>query len=109
MSQDETKPTNWRIVPVKPTRQMGIAGIFAEAQGKGCEGIYKAMLAVAPQAPQGAISSMSAAVPDEVMAALNRMCTPLDESYLKGITAQEDAKCMALIRDYILSVCAQSQ
>ncbi|WP_163056797.1 hypothetical protein [Acidithiobacillus ferrooxidans] len=109
MSQDETKPTNWRIVPVKPTRQMGLAGRFAEAQGKGCEGIYEAMLAVSPQVPQGTIPSRLVAAPAEVMAALNRMCTPLDETYLKGITAQEDAKCMALIRDYILSVCTQSQ
>jgi hypothetical protein len=43
------------------------------------------------------------------MAALDRMCTPLDESYLKGTTAQEDAKCMALIRDYILSVGTEAQ
>ncbi|MGZ0105169.1 hypothetical protein [Achromobacter sp. KK8] len=41
-------------------------------------------------------------VPADVMAALNRMCTPLDASILKGATADADAFCMQLIRDYIL-------
>ena len=41
-------------------------------------------------------------VPAEVMAALDRMCTPLDQSWLKGVTAEADAKCMQTIRDYIL-------
>lgn len=42
------------------------------------------------------------AVPADVMAALDRMCTPLDTSVLKGATAEADAFCMQLIRDYIL-------
>jgi hypothetical protein len=42
-------------------------------------------------------------VPSNVMAALDRMCTPLDESVLKGATADADAHSMKLIRDYVLS------
>jgi hypothetical protein len=42
------------------------------------------------------------AVPHEVMQALDRMCSPLHESRLSGVTAQEDARCMKVIRDYIL-------
>lgn len=42
-------------------------------------------------------------VPSNVMAALDRMCTPLDESILKGATAEADAHSMKLIRDYVLS------
>jgi hypothetical protein len=42
-------------------------------------------------------------VPSNVMAALDRMCTPLDESVLKGATAEADAHSMKLIRDYVLS------
>lgn len=44
----------------------------------------------------------SARIPDEVRAAVDRMCTPLDRSWLSGVTAQEDARCMKIIRDYIL-------
>ncbi|EGQ60920.1 hypothetical protein GGI1_03416 [Acidithiobacillus sp. GGI-221] len=95
MPQDKTSQTSWKNVPEKPTQEMNVAGVLALTQGKPCAGIYEAMLAAAPRPPKEAI-------PPEVMAALDRMCTPLDESYLKGITAQEDAKCMALIRDYIL-------
>lgn len=58
--------------------------------------IAEAMLASAQQ-PQ------NKTIPPEVMAALDRMCIPLHESHLKGVTAREDAICMALIRDYILS------
>jgi hypothetical protein len=43
-------------------------------------------------------------VPANVMAALDRMCTPLDESVLKGATAEADAHSMKLIRDYLLCV-----
>lgn len=43
------------------------------------------------------------AVPQDVLAALDRMCTPLDESRLSGATAESDARCMKLIRDYVLS------
>jgi hypothetical protein len=42
------------------------------------------------------------AVPHEVMQALDRMCSPLHESRLSGVTAQEDARCMKVIRGYIL-------
>jgi hypothetical protein len=95
MSCDESTSSNWKIAPKKSTPAMTVAGVFAKAQNKTCEGIYEAMLAAAPQPPKEII-------PAEVIAALDRMCTPLDESYLKGITAQEDARCMALIRGYIL-------
>lgn len=44
-----------------------------------------------------------AAVPDEVMRALDRMCTPLDPSVLSGATAQADTNSMKVIRDYVLS------
>jgi len=43
------------------------------------------------------------ALPDDLLYALNRMCTPLHESMLTGATAQEDARCMKLIRDYVLA------
>jgi hypothetical protein len=45
----------------------------------------------------------TASVPPEVRHALDRMCTPLDESRLSGATAQEDARCMAIIKEYIES------
>lgn len=51
---------------------------------------------VAEQAAPGA-------VPDEVMQALDRMCQPLHESRLSGVTAEADARCMKIIRDYVLS------
>ncbi|MCP3712282.1 hypothetical protein M3I54_35980 [Paraburkholderia sp. CNPSo 3274] len=41
-------------------------------------------------------------VPDSVRAALERMCTPLDKSWLSGATAQADAHCMKVIRGYVL-------
>lgn len=45
-----------------------------------------------------------AQVPDDVMRALDRMCTPLDDSLLgsKTATTQQDARCMGVIRRYIL-------
>ncbi|CAG4887734.1 hypothetical protein [Paraburkholderia saeva] len=42
------------------------------------------------------------AVPDDVRAAVERMCNPLDKSLLSGATADADAHCMALIRAYVL-------
>lgn len=44
-------------------------------------------------------------VPSDVMAALDRMCTPLDDSWLGTATetAKADARSMALIRSYIMS------
>jgi hypothetical protein len=45
-------------------------------------------------------------VPDEVMQALDRMCTPLHESWrplgIGSATADADARCMKVIREYIL-------
>ncbi len=41
-------------------------------------------------------------VPAKVMAALDRMCMPLHESLLSGATAREDARCMAVIRNYVM-------
>lgn len=59
-----------------------------------CAGLKDAFNAVAAQAPK-------AEPPAEVLAALDRMCAPLHESRLSGVTAEMDAKCMALIRDYV--------
>lgn len=42
-------------------------------------------------------------VPQDVLDALDRMCTPLHESRLSGATAEADARCMQIIRDYVLS------
>jgi hypothetical protein len=41
------------------------------------------------------------AIPADVRRALDRMCTPLHESRLSGATADEDARCMQIIRNYI--------
>lgn len=41
------------------------------------------------------------AIPADVRAALDRMCLPLDESRLSGVTAREDARCMAIIKRHI--------
>lgn len=41
-------------------------------------------------------------VPAAVLAALDRMCTPLHESVLDGATAAADSHSMQVIRDYIL-------
>jgi hypothetical protein len=48
-------------------------------------------------------------VPPEVMAALDRMCTPLDKSVLKGATADADAHSMRIIRDYVLRATPQAR
>lgn len=48
-----------------------------------------------------------ATIPANVMSALDRMCTPLDESVLKGATAEADAHSMKLIRDYVLYTAPQ--
>jgi hypothetical protein len=53
--------------------------------------------------PAAPAQSGEPVVPANVMAALDRMCTPLDESVLKGVTAEADAHSMKLIRDYVLS------
>lgn len=44
-----------------------------------------------------------ATIPKVVINALNRMCEPLHETVLKGVTAEGDAYCMKVIREYILS------
>jgi hypothetical protein len=43
---------DWKTVPEKPTPAMVHAGRRAEHHLQHCEGIYKAMCDVAPQAPQ---------------------------------------------------------
>lgn len=50
------------------------------------------------------LSVRPARVPSDVLRAIDRMCTPLDDSWLgsKTATAQEDARCMRAIRDYVL-------
>lgn len=50
----------------------------------------------------------SAGVSDEVIRAVERMCQPLDVSRLSGVTASEDARCMAVIREFILGPAAPS-
>ncbi|WP_217086575.1 hypothetical protein [Burkholderia multivorans] len=45
-------------------------------------------------------------IPANVLAALDRMCTPLDESVLGGATARADAHSMQTIRQYMLGVCS---
>jgi hypothetical protein len=57
---------------------------------------FAAALATNPQAD-------GATVPPEVMAALDRMCTPLDASVLSGATASADAHSMQVIHDYVLA------
>lgn len=61
----------------------------------------RAMLASRTSAP---VAPATVAVPDEVMRALDRMCTPLDDSWLgsASATAQADSRSMNVIRDYIL-------
>lgn len=53
--------------------------------------------------------ALEIAVPPEVRRALDRMCTLLDESRLGGATAQEDARCMQIIKSFIDSLAGQSQ
>lgn len=43
---------------------------------------------------------------DELIRALDRMCTPLDDSRLGGATADADARCMATIRAFVLHALA---
>lgn len=52
---------------------------------------------------QAALARRSIGIPANVMAALDRMCTPLDKSVLAGATADADAHSMKIIRDYILA------
>ena len=93
---DESIQQNWKNTPEKCTSAMVEAGVHAMFTSKTCAEIYEAMLAAAPQQPKEAI-------PPAVVDALDRMCIPLHESHLKGVTAQEDARCMAIIRDYIFN------
>jgi hypothetical protein len=48
-------------------------------------------------------------VPKDVRAAVERMCEPLHESHLTGVTASEDARCMKLIHEYVLGGRAQTE
>ena len=47
-------------------------------------------------------------VPAAVLQAVERMSQPLHESRLSGVTAQEDARCMKLIADFIRALAAPS-
>jgi hypothetical protein len=49
----------------------------------------------------GAAVLVAGELPEDVRYALDRMCLPLDASYLSGVTAAEDARCMAVIKEYI--------
>jgi hypothetical protein len=53
---------------------------------------------------QAALTQKRTEIPANVIAALDRMCTPLDSSLLSGATADADAHSMRLIREYILSI-----
>lgn len=53
-------------------------------------------------APTAVQAAQAEGVPREVIAALDRMCTPLDPSVLAGATASADAHSMKVIRDYVL-------
>jgi hypothetical protein len=55
---------------------------------------------------QGTDGGAAAGVPTEVLAAVERMKTPLHESRLSGATAVEDARCMKVIADFIASLAA---
>jgi hypothetical protein len=46
---------------------------------------------------------------ENVAKAVERMCTSLDESVLKGETAKEDARCMALIRARLVELEAENE
>lgn len=46
----------------------------------------------------------SITVPPDVIAAVERMCTPLDKSWLTGATAEADARSMAIIKQFIDSI-----
>jgi hypothetical protein len=65
--------------------------------------------AIASQSQELFNGALEIAVPPEVRRALDRMCTPLDESRLGGATAQEDARCMLVIKSFIDSLAGQSQ
>lgn len=47
-------------------------------------------------------------VPADVRAALDRMCSPLRVSQFPGITAQEDERCMQVIKQHIEALAAQA-
>ncbi|UEP39693.1 hypothetical protein LL998_33680 (plasmid) [Burkholderia ambifaria] len=56
-----------------------------------------------PRAPDGDLSEAAGGhVPAAVIAALDRMRTPLHESRLDGATAEADAHSMKVIREYVL-------
>lgn len=55
----------------------------------------------ASQQPVDHIAGAGIKVPLNVLAAVERMCTTLDSSRLSGVTAVEDARCMATIKRFI--------
>jgi hypothetical protein len=79
----------------------GSTAASAEPVCRTCGGSGMKMSAYDKAVPCDHVTA-SAEVPAEVMAALDRMCTPLDESVLKGATAQADAHSMGIIRKHIL-------
>lgn len=48
-------------------------------------------------------------VPETVVQAVDRMCKPLHPSRLSGVTAEVDARCMTVIRDFIAGLSAAPQ
>lgn len=73
-----------------------------------CEGTvtHWQPLPTLPGAASQAAPEQAAQVPADVRAALDRMCTPLDKSWLSGATAKSDARCMQIIKGYIESTAA---
>lgn len=100
---ERQEPFAWFVVDASRTRYAtvnseGAALAYIEAKRVGTI-LHPMPVYAAPVHPA------AVAVPDEVMRALYRMCTPLDDSWLgtASETAKADARCMALIRSYILS------
>ncbi|NMU88370.1 hypothetical protein HGQ98_00505 [Achromobacter ruhlandii] len=95
-----TIPAGWKLVPIEPTCEMLDAYVSTNSRFHSARSDWAALLNAAPAAP--GVSTVEQGIPADVMAALDRMCTPLDTSVLKGATADADAFCMQLIRDYVL-------
>jgi hypothetical protein len=56
--------------------------------------------------PQPSGSEGSVVVPESLRYAVERMSLALDPSVLSGATAQEDARCMLIIADFISGLAA---
>lgn len=70
-----------------------------EIEGMECDYTDQVMRAIAAEEKL----AQQVAVPQDVVAALDRMCTPLHESRLTGATAEADARSMKIIRDHVLA------